>query len=67
MADTIEQFGAEIFHVWAAVEQEQLAGHHRQQCVVAVSEPIAPLGERYTNPVDLTADPVATKDSYAAE
>lgn len=62
-----KKFGAELFHVWAAVEQEQLAGHHRQQCVVAVPEPIAPLGEHFTNPVDLTADPVATKDSHAAE
>ena len=62
-----KKFGAEIFHVWAAVEQEQLAGRHRQQCVVAVSEPIAPLGKHFTNPADLTADPVATKDSYAAE
>lgn len=47
-ADPIEQVGGEVLEVWAVVEQEQLAGHRRQQCVVAVSEPITPLGEHLT-------------------
>lgn len=62
MADTIEHFGAEVLDVRAAVEQEQLAERHRQQCVVVMAESIAPLGEHFTEPVDFAVDPGATKD-----
>ncbi|UZG60301.1 hypothetical protein [Rhodococcus opacus] len=61
-ADPIEQVGGEVLEVRAVVEQEQLADHHRQQRVVAVSEPITPLGEHLTKPGDLAVDSVAPED-----
>ena len=44
------------------VEQEHLAGHHRQQRVVLAAEPVAPPGQHLAEAADLTVHPVAAED-----
>jgi hypothetical protein len=58
-ADPVEQPSAQFLEVRAAVEQEHLAGDHRQQRVVAAAEPVAPPGEHLAEAADLTVHPVA--------
>jgi hypothetical protein len=70
-ADLVEQPGAQLLQVRAAVEQEHLTGDHRQQRVVCAAEPVAPPGQHLAEAADLTVHPVAAEDppgqSEAAE
>ncbi len=61
-ADPVEQPGAQLVDVRAAVEQEHLAGDHRQQRVVLGPEPVAPPCEHRAEAADLTVHPVAAED-----
>lgn len=61
-ADPVEQPGAQLLDVRAAVEQEHLAGDRRQQRVVLAAEPVAPPGQHRADPADLTVHPVAAQN-----
>ena len=62
-ADPLEQPGAQVLQVRAAVEEEHLAGDHRQQLVVVAAEPVAPSGQHRADPADLAVHAVAPEDA----
>ena len=61
-ADPVEQPGAQVLQVRAAVQQENLAGDHRQQRVVLAAEPVSPPGEHRADAADLAVYPVAAEN-----
>ncbi len=62
-AGPLEQLGAQVLQVRAAVQEEHLAGDHRQQLVVVAAEPVAPPGQHRADAADLAVDPVAPEDA----
>ena len=52
-----------VLQVRAAVEQEHLRGHHRQQLVIVAAEPVAPPRQHGAQPADLASDAVVSEDS----
>lgn len=61
-ADPVEQRRVQILKMRAAVEQEQMAGHHRQQRVLVPAEPVSPSAEDRAQSCDLAVDAVASED-----
>ncbi|GAB3284261.1 hypothetical protein GCM10027456_79180 [Kineosporia babensis] len=45
LADAVEQIRIEILAVWAAIEEEHLAGDHRQQGVLGAAQLVSPGAE----------------------
>ena len=61
-AEAVEQFGREVLQMRTAVEQKQLADHHRKQRVIVAPELIAPPAEHGADPGDLAVHAIASED-----
>ena len=60
-ADPLEQPGAQVLQVRTAVEEEHLAGDHRQQLVVVAAEPVAPARQHRADPPDLAVHVITSE------
>ena len=60
-ADPLEQPGAQVLQVRTAVEEEHLAGDHRQQLVVVAAEPVAPARQHRADPPDLAVHAITSE------
>jgi hypothetical protein len=61
LADPVEQIGAHVLQVRAAVGQHQLRDGHRQQGVLGAAELIAPAGQYLAEPGEPDVDQVAAE------